>query len=67
MRPNEFAVEYLTACVHCRRAAEMVVKSCYSHVLRKRDDTREWIHDFREGDRYTHAYCLASKLRDSNG
>ena len=45
----------------------MVVKSRYIHVLRKRDDTGEWTHDFREGDRFTHAYCLASKLRDSNG
>ena len=65
MRPNEFAAEYLLACIHCRKAAELIVKPGQSHVLRKREDTGEWVHDFRNGDRYTHVYCMASKMRDA--
>ena len=67
MPVSEFDKACLKVCIHCRKAEAMGERGQRGHVLRKRTDTLEWTHDFRDGDRFTHAYCLASKLRDSNG
>jgi len=37
------------------------------YVLRKRYDTNEWVHDFKQGVLFTHVYCLATPVRNSNG
>lgn len=54
-------------CPYCREAKRWVDSKKKGHVLRKREDTGEFVHDFIEGERVQHSYCHATKLRNASG
>lgn len=57
-------------CPHCREAKRWVDSKKKGHILRKRDDSNEWVHDFvtpiaKDGLHVDHRFCQATKLRIS--
>ena len=78
MTDLEFEDECCRRCPHCNRARDMMKLGESGHTLRYRDDTREWIHEWRKklGDssmpiaamQLTQTMCQANQLRkDRNG
>lgn len=63
----EFDPACLKVCPQCRKAFQMSQDNRKGHVLRQRKDTKEFVHDFRHGSSFTHAYCDATPLRNANG
>jgi len=61
----EFEDECCRRCAHCYRARDMLKLGKSGHTLRFRGDTKEWVHDFVEDYRRTHAFCQADQLRKS--
>jgi hypothetical protein len=58
---------YPDICPLCKKAAEMEKNKQKGHVLRVRNDTGEHCHDFKDGNRFIHGYCLATERRKNNG
>jgi hypothetical protein len=64
---SEFEERCEKICANCRRAATMAAAGEKGHTLRYRKDTDEFVHDFWKGVMFSHAYCLATRLRNGNG
>ena len=72
----EFEDECCRKCPYCYRGRDQQKLGVKGHTLRYRDDSQEFVHDFRKditvnggakAETFEHYYCLATVMRKDRG